>query len=66
MTFGSFSITISISASVVFLPSEKRTVPCANRGGRPSAARTCDGSIDPDVHAEPVETQIPSISKRKI
>ena len=59
-------MTASISASVVFLPREKRTVPCAKRGGKPSAARTCDGSIEPEVHAEPVETQIPSISNRKM
>lgn len=37
--------------------------PCAISCDNPIARRTCDGSNDPDVHADPLEPQIPFASK---
>src|SRR5947209_19054600 len=55
--------TVSISSSVFALPSVRRRLPCASSTGMPIAISTCDGSTEPDVHAEPVEAAIPSRSR---
>ena len=40
----------------------RRRDPCAISCGRPIASNTWDGSSDPDVHADPLDAQIPFIS----
>src|SRR5260370_9355204 len=54
---------VSTSSSVLSLPSVRRRLPCANSTGRCIASSTCDGSTEPEVHAEPVEAAIPSRSR---
>jgi len=39
--------------------SESLSDPCAISCGSPIASSTCDGSSEPDVHAEPEEPAIP-------
>ena len=47
------------SARVDAYPSEKRTDDNARSRGMPIASRTCDGSIAPELHAEPDAAMIP-------
>src|SRR3954466_10749436 len=56
------SATRSISSSVFPRPIPNRTPHPASAGDIPSASKTSDGASEPDVHAAPVETQIPSAS----
>jgi len=63
---GSLFITVSISSSVFSSPIVSRNEPWAISSGRPIASNTCDGSILPAVHAEPLDTQIPSMSRLNI
>src|SRR4029079_14829706 len=50
---GTISIAASTSAAVVVWPRLNRSDPRARAGSRPIASNTCDGSIAPDVQAEP-------------
>src|SRR3989344_5043924 len=60
---GKTSKTWSNSSLVVRQPSENLIELWANSYGFPNAKITCDGSSDSDVHAEPVEKEIPFASK---
>ena len=62
MISGRASQTKSISSAVVSRPSEKRTNELA-KSFLPIATITCDGSIEPAEQAEPLEEQMPSMSK---
>lgn len=44
-------------------PNVTRNDPCAISLDNPIATNTCDGSNEPDVHAEPDEAHIPFKSK---
>ena len=46
-------------------PNVTLSEPCAISCGKPIAKSTCDGSSEPDVHAEPLEAHIPLASKYK-
>src|SRR3989441_6709880 len=59
---GSAARNASTSASVVSRPTEMRSDPCATRRSRPSATSTCDGSVSPDVQADPLDTAKPARS----
>ena len=48
-----------MSSAVFCLPRLKRRLARARSGDSPIAVRTCDGSIAPDEHAAPVETDKP-------
>ena len=61
-TFGSVAMKASTSASVVPRPTVTRSDPFAVSRSMPSARMTCDGSVSPDVHADPLETAKPSRS----
>jgi len=43
----------------------KRIDPCAAVNGTPMALRTCEGSRDPEVQADPDEAQIPRSERRR-
>ncbi len=65
MTAGKTKQTKSTSAAVESRPSEKRTSELAV-SFRPVAKTTWLGSSDPAEHAEPLEAQMPSMSKPAI
>ena len=65
MTSGMIRAACSTSASEVVRPRVMRNDPRASSSGYPSAVRTWDGSVDPVVHAEPVETATPSRSRAR-
>ena len=46
-------------------PNENLIEPCASSSGSPSDNKTCEGSNEPDEHAEPDETAIPARSRLK-
>ena len=54
-----------MSCLLVERPKENLIEPCAISESMPIALRTWEGSKDPDVQAEPVETAIPSKSNIK-
>ena len=58
-TWPSAATAASISCSVVLWEREKRTAQCASRALFPIAVRTCVGSGEPDLHAEPEESDTP-------
>src|SRR5208283_1740420 len=58
---GTISRTRSASSSVVSRESERRITPCKAVGGTSIARRTWDGSVEPDVQADPDEAAIPSL-----
>src|SRR5579885_3917668 len=60
---GNAAISISISCSVFSLPKVRRRLPCDHSGGSPIATRTCEGSTEPEVQAEPVEAAKPNRSR---
>src|SRR5581483_2458749 len=62
MTRGTTSPAYSISVRVDSRPSEKRTSEFASFRSIPRPTITCDGSMDPAEHAEPLEAQMPSKS----
>ena len=51
-----------MSSFVFSIPKVILNAPCANLYGKPIEVSTCDGSIVPEVHAEPLEAHIPFIS----
>ena len=61
---GITSVIYFTSSSVLSSQSESRKDPCATSCGRPMASNTCDGSREPEVHAEPEEAQT-SLSSSK-
>ena len=48
---------------MLYLPIEILKEPCAISCGNPIASNTCDGSSEPEVHALPLDAQIPFKSK---
>ncbi len=56
---GKTSIILSTSSSVLYRLKLKRTEPWIAVKGTFIARRTCDGSSEPDVQAEPLDAQIP-------
>src|SRR5205809_140836 len=62
-TPASASTNRSTSAAVVDLPTVTRSEPFASSRSIPSASRTCEGSVSPEVHAEPLDTANPSRSR---
>src|SRR6185503_2923539 len=65
-TPGTMSRTRSISASVVHRPRLNRTADCATLAGTPIARRTCDGWDEPALHAAPLETAMPFMSRLRM
>ena len=63
MTAGRTLAAYSTSSAVESRPSEKRTKELASSFGTPIANRTCDGVRDPAEQAEPLEAQIPAMSR---
>lgn len=57
---GNTSRMRSTSASVLQRPKEKRTDPCTAVNGIFMAVSTCEGSSEPEVHADPLDAQIPA------
>ena len=66
MIGGSTCRTRSSWSLVVERPSEKRTAPCATILSIPIATNTCDGSVAPDVQAEPEDTARPTVARRPL
>src|SRR4030042_6272959 len=60
---GRTSRTLSTSSSVLNLLRLRRKLPWATSWGRSIARRTCEGSREPDVQADPEEAQTPSKSR---
>jgi len=56
---GKTSMTVSISDSVLKRLRLKRTEPWTAENGTFIARRTCEGSSEPEVQAEPEEAQMP-------
>ena len=52
----------STASGVMDLSRENRSELAARADGRPIASKTCDGSIDPTMQAEPLEAHTPSRS----
>jgi len=65
-TFGNTAMTRTTSSIVESRPSEKRTREFASLRSTPKAEITCDGSREPEPHAEPLLAQMPSRSKPAI
>ena len=64
---GSAATTRLTSSRVLNFERLKRMAPWAIRSSTCMALRTCDGSSDPLLHAEPADAQIPdSLSNSKI
>src|SRR6516165_11862313 len=63
--FGIICNACSTSASELKRLNEKRRLPRARSFENAMAFRTCDGSKEPAVQAEPAEQQIPRWSKSK-
>ena len=55
---GNFFNISSTSVSVLYLENENRIDPCALSNGTDIAFITCDGSSEPDAHAEPDDADI--------
>ena len=66
MTRGKASVTAATSADVEARPSENRTNDAAKAASSPMDLSTCDGSIEPAEHADPLEAQMPSKSSPAI
>ena len=64
-TSGITSRKRSTSSSVEDRPRVTRSEPCAISAGIPIPSKTCDGSSDDDVHADPLEQEKPSASRSK-
>src|SRR5438093_210633 len=62
----SASTNRSTSASVVERPAVTRSDPFATPRATPSARRTWEGSVSPEVHADPLDTAKPSRSSATI
>src|SRR5215470_6150063 len=60
---GRISRTYSISASVVPRPRLQRKAPCRYGPGTPMARNTCEGSSEPELQAEPVDSATPCRSR---
>src|SRR5690242_6114845 len=58
-TPGNTARNASTSVSVVARPTVTRSEPFAISRSRPSARMTCDGSVSPEVHADPLDTAKP-------
>ena len=53
----------STSSFVLSFPNVVLNAPCARFSFKPIAINTCDGSKEPDVHAEPADAHIPYASR---
>src|SRR5262245_16578253 len=62
-TPGRISRTVSMSSRVVYRERLKRIDEKACSTGSPRARSTCEGSIEPEAHAEPVEQATPAKSR---
>ena len=51
------------SSFVLSFPNVVLNAPCVRFSFKPIAINTCDGSKEPDVHAEPAEAHIPYASR---
>src|SRR5215831_2157429 len=60
---GRISRTYSISARMVPRPRLQRKAPCRYGPGTPMARNTCEGSSEPELQAEPVDSATPCRSR---
>jgi hypothetical protein len=63
ITCGNMSHNAPTSAGQFSRPNEKRSKALDSDAETPIARMTCEGSIDPAEQADPLDAQIPSISK---
>lgn len=64
----SFLIIFAVAINcflVVPRPRVRRRLFLTRSAGRPSACKTCDGSNDPEVQAEPEDAAMPAMSRRR-
>ena len=63
-TVFSSSSTVYFTSSIVFsLPNVKRILPCASSAGTPIASTVLDASRLPELHALPLDAQMPARSR---
>src|SRR5439155_26058752 len=60
---GSAAATASTSSAVLSRPNENRSAATPSSRGTPIAVSTCEGSIEPVLHADPDEQATPARSK---